>query len=520
MKTSLTRAREAASSCWLKHYCGEQDPTSMRFSEAELRGAFEAGMEERLDTAMRSGDDAAWTARVLFNFAQGKGPFTPQDAERAAAVVEFLWNDMGEARRLIDDAASLFRTYGKHHREQAEPLRNKSAPQALEYLDRIRKAERNEAMALRLERWLKGDPDNPAEVMRKIAESMVDGVNIKGMVHESFDAAAEQLRQPVDWDPTLCVGEQDLAPSDLTEDDISDRYEIERHFESNPGPTTALTGFECLGEDEQGRYVFFRPGADASEEENARARAESLSRVVRPILGQEISASRTRRPPIITDRVTVEDGGIERYCAGDDEFPVASPKTLSFDGVTSRERAEALRRRYNPQGHHPFYDSACRAEPVDHHGPEDCRAAMDAPAPGFDALRAFVTEDTRTWVEKAADWVRSLIDGPGYRRGGFVKDGLEKARPGIDEAIRNAAHELADRQLDKLRSNVRPVTTGPLSEADVVEGLLRTARNKDAPVVSVATEGALRLQTGDPRFDPAKPVMVNGYLYHPTTKGE
>lgn len=86
--------------------------------------------------------------------------------------------------------------------------------------------------------------------------------------------------------------------------------------------------------------------------------------------------------------------------------------------------------------------------------------------------------------------------------------------------------ETARRQADARRSNLRPVTDGALADPVIVEGLLAAAGMLDAtdpdaaPVrlQGVADLVAFRLNTGDPRFDPSKPVCVNGFLYHPATK--
>lgn len=63
---------------------------------------------------------------------------------------------------------------------------------------------------------VKGRGDNPAEVLRDIAEGMVDGETIKGVDHASFDQAAEQLAQPVAWRKE---GVADLAAFRLTTGD-------------------------------------------------------------------------------------------------------------------------------------------------------------------------------------------------------------------------------------------------------------------------------------------------------------
>jgi hypothetical protein len=64
-------------------------------------------------------------------------------------------------------------------------------------------------------------------------------------------------------------------------------------------------------------------------------------------------------------------------------------------------------------------------------------------------------------------------------------------------------------------SNVRPVT-GPLAGPGVADCLMAAIEGEpDAAALSMATAATFKLQTGDPRFDPAQPVLVNGFLYHP-----
>lgn len=129
----------------------------MRFSQAELIEAFAAGADW-------SADQCAMVHRE------------EQD----------LWHQrFADAGELITEAAGLFRSYEAHHRgkisEQGRP----------------EKAERNRKIAEKLERWIMGR--NPAEVLRDIAEGMVDGETIKGVDHASFDRAAEELARPVPW---------------------------------------------------------------------------------------------------------------------------------------------------------------------------------------------------------------------------------------------------------------------------------------------------------------------------------
>lgn len=78
--------------------------------------------------------------------------------------------------------------------------------------------------------------------------------------------------------------------------------------------------------------------------------------------------------------------------------------------------------------------------------------------------------------------------------------------------------------------NVRPVTSGPLADPAVVTDLMESAGLTITPAtprhdwidheraragLPPRDPSAFALSTADPRFDPAQPVCVNGYLYHP-----
>lgn len=90
--------------------------------------------------------------------------------------------------------------------------------------------------------------------------------------------------------------------------------------------------------------------------------------------------------------------------------------------------------------------------------------------------------------------------------------------PGVTS--REQAERMADwRRNGPWGSNVRPVERGPLADPDVFEGLLAASGQVDATCpLSPAKATAFRLQTPDPRFDPSRPVCVNGFLYHPATE--
>jgi hypothetical protein len=69
------------------------------------------------------------------------------------------------------------------------------------------------------------------------------------------------------------------------------------------------------------------------------------------------------------------------------------------------------------------------------------------------------------------------------------------------------------------KSNVRRVQFGPLADDAVVGDIAALlGEDTDRCVLSTVRDGVFRLATVDPRFDPAKPVVVNGQRYHPATE--
>lgn len=258
MTDRFTRARDEAATAWLAHYCGRLDPGNMTFGSDELKKAFRDGWDHRRMAAILSGDSAALTASALRRYGDTGGPFTPGDARRAADIVDIMWNELGAARNELQEAANLFREYqASHLAKSRDPTRR-----AEDRSERFAKGERNRHAADRIERFLKGDDDdsvfvgaaapddpeavaheltllgriekleralrridsindnpatfnvrindvivdalgvaierNPAEILREISISLVDGETIKGVEHESFDKAAEYCAQPAE----------------------------------------------------------------------------------------------------------------------------------------------------------------------------------------------------------------------------------------------------------------------------------------------------------------------------------
>lgn len=217
------RARESAEA-WLadrKLALPTPPRVSAAFVETALVDAFVAGWGAA--TAPETGAEVNAIIASLIRDAQAHGLADDADEradDAAQRIVAYLgaihreeqdqWAiERAEGQRQLDDAGALmreaaetFRSYEAHHRAKASEE------------GRPEKAERNALMASRLEAWLRGDSiypitadgayaahasfrsANPAEVLRDIAEGMVDGETIKGVDHASFDAAAAQLDAP------------------------------------------------------------------------------------------------------------------------------------------------------------------------------------------------------------------------------------------------------------------------------------------------------------------------------------
>lgn len=69
----------------------------------------------------------------------------------------------------------------------------------------------------------------------------------------------------------------------------------------------------------------------------------------------------------------------------------------------------------------------------------------------------------------------------------------------------------------KRRSNIRPVTAGPMADPLMIDSLVQALGGPAHSLSSVKAAG-FSLQTGDPRFDPAEPVLINGYRFTPATE--
>lgn len=69
--------------------------------------------------------------------------------------------------------------------------------------------------------------------------------------------------------------------------------------------------------------------------------------------------------------------------------------------------------------------------------------------------------------------------------------------------------------------NLRPVTTGPLADPAVVAGIAAAIEPGEAGrALSTIKAHGFHLHTADPRFDPAQPVLINGYPFTPATEAQ
>jgi hypothetical protein len=105
----------------------------------------------------------------------------------------------------------------------------------------------------------------------------------------------------------------------------------------------------------------------------------------------------------------------------------------------------------------------------------------------------------------------------------LLRDTRAKAMPGgehqgerRDNVVGLHAERFANREG---YGNVRPVTTGPLADPAVVEGIANAIEPGEAATsLSSIKALAFQLHTSDPRFDPAQPVLVNGHPFTPATE--
>ncbi len=81
------------------------------------------------------------------------------------------------------------------------------------------------------------------------------------------------------------------------------------------------------------------------------------------------------------------------------------------------------------------------------------------------------------------------------------------------ETIKGVDHASFDAAAAKLAEPGVPDEENPEASAEWFEG----ARWRTEGVADLA---AFRVTTGDPRFDPAGPVVINGFLYHPAHQGD
>lgn len=131
-------------------------------------------------------------------------------------------------------------------------------------------------------------------------------------------------------------------------------------------------------------------------------------------------------------------------------------------------------------------------------------------------------------MDEPEDTYDGLFPGdPGYQRAAGEVRLTEGAGAvtDIDQARRKAVNTRGtDRTAPRGLSNLRDPSEPALMDPEIVEGLLASAGATDATVGAtfrmegVADLVAFRINTGDPKFDPDRPLTVNGFLYHPARK--
>lgn len=208
----------------------------------------------------------------------------------------------------------------------------------------------------------------------------------------------------------------------------------------------------------------------------------------------------------------------------------AAAEAFRFYEAHHREKLAALQARPCPVGEPAFktlmdmIDEAEAKVTRNQRLAEQCEAWMNGPVAAVD-LDAIVDAVARSQAEAGAHLFEDGGVVPGGPRRGPDDVVVQLAVPGVysrEQAERLARHDF-DKSMEG-RGNLRPITSGPLADPDVLEGLMASAGMIDAVegaphrLEGVADLVAFRLTTGDPRFDPEKPVTVNGYLYRPVAK--
>lgn len=129
---------------------------------------------------------------------------------------------LDDARMLMAEAVALFTGYSEHHQNRA--LAFQTAGDLEQALSSLKKAKVNTLQALRLREWMSGldrystDLSNPAEVLRLVAGTMVDGETIKGVDHPSFDEAAQRLGEAgYSLHDSACRYEAQPIPAEIAE---------------------------------------------------------------------------------------------------------------------------------------------------------------------------------------------------------------------------------------------------------------------------------------------------------------
>lgn len=179
---SPARARDPdpAALAWVDADCVRDRGVASRetdlFTREVVLDAFVAGRDAALQVLIDAGrSQLALTLDVLDRFRDGKGPFTPADAGRAGAMIR-LATAKGEevvdvptaGVDLLREAAALFREYEGHHLAKVEATKELCEPTSARA-----KAERNAAIATRIEEWLAGSVGR-GPVPNSVEASLVD----------------------------------------------------------------------------------------------------------------------------------------------------------------------------------------------------------------------------------------------------------------------------------------------------------------------------------------------------------
>jgi hypothetical protein len=504
-------------------------------------------------------------------------PSTEQDLFTREFVVEaylagraqsWLIRVLGGATGLLAEAATLFRAYEAHHRSNVLQWTKKGESRQAE--TSREKEKRNADIAGRIEAFLI-EPETPRDLVRLSATALV--ADLFNLMAESRGVAGlHQNGDEAPWEELTAGGrfEQWLGSYDRLRDLLvapADLFKGVIHFVE---PEKAEGWYTVRGVEETtidlvrpaGVPDFTDPGDPKWDAGQVTANEGNLAEFFRDVAAGEATVEVKNSDvsgAILEDLVERQQAdefrletaaclweeiislhmrgslkdpdGTLQTCVNPDAPPVARAVTEWLEGSGYGEV------RLTVLGWVDECDAAWKAEDRD-----DYSGSFD-----WDFVPAWLDGYLRRFLElpptdPASGGPVPEVPGEGYRIGdnpcevrARVDAYLSTHDRGAEAGGGNLLHGGAARVITELvpcrplrptgtmqLSNLREVTSGPLADASVLDGLMDIVAPADGPAPAAPHETvsalAFSLITGDPRFDPARPVKVNGFLYVPADR--